>query len=142
MKFFIINGPNLNMLGYRNKLLYGEMSYEELKKELICYGASKSIDIEVYQSNHEGDIIDLIHRCILERVDGIIINPGALTHYSYAIRDALEIAVCKKVEVHLSNIYEREDFRGVSVICDVVDASFFGKKHVSYFEAIDYILSE
>ncbi len=139
MKVIIINGPNLNLLSYRDKKVYGELSYEKLKEELILYGAQKSIDIEVFQSNHEGDIIDKIHNCITTKVDAIIINPAAFTHYSFAIRDALEIAACKKVEVHLSDIYSREQFRSVSVIKDVVDMSFYGKGIQSYFDGIDYI---
>lgn len=140
MKLLIINGPNLNMLGYRDKNIYGKESYDELVKGLMDYAGKKNISLECVQSNYEGKIIDHIQNSIKGRYAGVIINPGAYTHYSYAIRDALEMVNFPKVEVHISNIKEREDFRKISLIEDIVDFSIIGKGLQGYYEAIDFIL--
>src|SRR5690554_680414 len=137
MKIAILNGPNLNMLGKRNPAYYGQMTLDELDN----YIDQTFIDVDFifFQTNHEGQMIDFLQS---EQFDGLVINAGAYTHTSIALRDALESIDKIKVEVHLSNIYERETFRKVNYIKDVVDASFFGKKAQSYVEAITYILEK
>ncbi len=133
----IINGPNLNMLGKRDKKIYGAITFEELIREISKYSQYKSVEIESFQSNHEGEIIEEIHRCV-EGFDGLIINPGALTHYSYSIRDAIEILECPVVEVHISNIASREEFRNKSVISPVCTGTITGLGWKGYLLAIDY----
>lgn len=140
MKIKVINGPNLNMLSYRNIYHYGKSTYDELVQLINNYCQKLQIDVNIIQSNHEGVIIDEIHKTILEQYDGLIINPGAYTHYSYAIRDALEMLTCPIVEVHLSNIYNREAFRSINVIKDVVSHSIINKGVDGYIEAIKYLL--
>ncbi len=134
MKIVIINGPNLNMLEFREKL-YGEMSYE-----MLCNSIASKYDftIDFFQSNYEGKIIDLIQGAV-NNYDAMIINPAAYTHYSYAISDALKIFKGIKVEVHLTNINEREDFRKISVISNDCDACFMGNGINSYYDAIEFI---
>lgn len=138
MKFVVINGANLNLLGLRDPHHYGSDTLDSIMHELDEYLREKGIDAEFFQSNHEGAIIDHIHACI-KNADGIIINPGAYTHYSYAIRDAIEAAAVPCVEVHLSDIHAREPFRAVSVIEPVCIAqvSALGKK--SYFVGVDLL---
>ena len=141
MKLMIINGPNLNFTGIREKEVYGTKSYKQIVDYLKEYGKKCHIKLDVFQSNSEGKIIDLIQKAYLKKYDGIIINPGAYTHYSYAIRYAIKSVDINTCEVHLSNIYEREEFRKVSVISDVCLKTFFGKKEQSYIDAIDYLLA-
>ncbi|MFA7055313.1 MAG: type II 3-dehydroquinate dehydratase [Acholeplasmataceae bacterium] len=136
MKILCIHGPNLNMLGKRPKIHYGELTLEEIYQTLV--ETFPQIEFTFYQSNHEGEIIDTIHASLDENYDGLLINPGALCHQSVALRDALEIVAIKKVEVHLSNIDEREDFRRINYIKDVVDQCFMGKKIESYIEAVKF----
>ncbi|MDY0338370.1 MAG: type II 3-dehydroquinate dehydratase [Acholeplasmataceae bacterium] len=136
MKILCIHGPNLNMLGKRPKIHYGELTLEEIYQTLV--ETFPQIEFTFYQSNHEGEIIDTIHASLDENYDGLLINPGALCHQSVALRDALEIVAIKKVEVHLSNINEREDFRRINYIKDVVDQCFMGKKIESYIEAVKF----
>lgn len=140
MKVKIINGPNLNLLGRRNPEIYGSHTYEDLKKMVQDYAAKQCIDVSIIQSNHEGVLIDEIQSLLGSDYDGLIINPGALTHYSYAIRDSLEVLTIPIVEVHLSDIEAREDFRKVSVIKDVVDFRIWGKGIKGYLQALDYLL--
>ena len=132
----VINGPNMNMLGKRSRKHYGNITYQELVSRLETWGAERGIDVEVFQSNHEGEIIDRIHRMDYE---GLIINPGAFTHYSYAIRDALEMVQVPKVEVHLSNIHAREEFRRKSVTAPVCDGQISGLGFWSYILALEYV---
>ena len=113
-KILVINGPNLNMLGVREPQVYGEKTYADLENYIEEYCAQKGIEVTVLQSNGEGEIIDFIHHA-LGNSDGIVINPGAYTHYSYAICDALKSVEVPAVEVHLSNIHNREEFRRTSV---------------------------
>lgn len=124
-KILILNGPNLNLLHKRDKAIYGGASLESIQKN--CEEVAKSLDIEVSfsQSNSEGDIINLIHDAI-DNFDGIIINAGAYTHTSVAIRDALEMFDKPKIELHISNIFKREEFRQNSFLSDVVDAVISG----------------
>jgi len=133
----VINGPNMNMLGKRDKKHYGDMTYQELVSKIKSWGVERGVDIEVFQSNHEGEIVDRIQKMDYE---GLIINPGAFTHYSYSIRDALEIVQVPKVEVHISNIYAREEFRKRSVIAPVCDGQISGLGFLSYILALEYVL--
>ena len=138
MNILVINGPNLNMLGERDKNIYGNNTYEDLVKLIKDYAKEKSVKVKCVQSNYEGKIIDYIHKSI-GKFDAIIINAGAYTHYSYAIKDALNLVKIPKVEVHISNIYEREDFRKISVIKDECDYSIVGQGIKGYLLAIDYL---
>jgi len=137
-KIVVINGPNLNFLGIREKSVYGKMNYQEVIEYLMDYAKKENIDLDIFQSNCEGQIIDRIQKCYFDGVDGIIINPGAYTHYSYAIRDAIASVMIPTIEIHISNIYEREDFRKISVIKDVCIYQIYGKGIKGYIEALEY----
>ena len=141
MNIYVINGVNLNMLGVRETNVYGNKSYKDLVKLIKEYGKSEKVKIKVYQSNYEGDIVSYIHK-ILNKADGIVINPGAFTHYSYAIYDALKMFEKTKVEVHISDIDNREDFRKISVIKDACNIQIKGHGFDGYIEAIKYIICE
>ncbi|KAA3608468.1 MAG: type II 3-dehydroquinate dehydratase [Calditrichaeota bacterium] len=123
MKILIINGPNLNLLGKRNPTVYGQNSLNEVND--FVKGYFKKVEIDFYQSNHEGEIIDKIQKAD-GHYAGVVLNAGAFTHYSYAIRDAIESVSVPVVEVHISNIAGREEFRHKSVISDVVSGSIVG----------------
>jgi 3-dehydroquinate dehydratase-2 len=138
MTILIINGPNLNWLGIREPEIYGHASYRDLVKKVKDYGRAKGIKIIVKQSNHEGDLLDWIQR-YSSKITGIIINPGALTHYSYALYDCLKSVSIPAIEVHLSNINEREAFRKVSVITPACVGQIAGKGIDGYLEAIDLL---
>ena len=142
MRILVINGPNLNFLGIREPQIYGSNTYKDLCKFIKNLGKTKKVQIDIYQSNHEGDIIDTIQKAYKRNYDGIIINPGAYTHYSYAIYDAIKAVNIKTVEVHLSDIYHREAFRKISVIKDACVSSFAGKQFESYHDAIKYLIGE
>ena len=139
MNIKIINGPNLNLLGERDNAIYGKETLNEIKDWLKDKINSKQ-SVKWFQSNHEGEIIDEIHKSI-NTCDGIIINPGALTHYSYAIRDAIEAADIPTVEVHLSDIHNREDFRKNSVIKDVCMDQIFGLGKTGYLNAVKMLIA-
>jgi len=138
MNILVINGPNLNLLGERQPDIYGENTLEELMMWLETSADGQNHDFKFYQTNHEGTIIDAIHD---ERqwADGIIINAGAFSHYSYAIRDAISSVDISTVEVHLSNIMEREDFRKISVLKDVCVNQIYGLGKNSYIEALNIL---
>ena len=141
MNILVINGPNLNMLGVREPSVYGNQSYNELVNLILDYGLKCKCHIEVYQSNHEGEIIDLLQ----EKMDAfhrLVINPGAFTHYSYAIYDAIKGCNYQAVEVHISDIHNREPFRQISVIKDACIAQISGKGFNGYIEAIDIFRKE
>lgn len=140
MKLLVINGPNLNFLGIREKGIYGTQDYQYLL-DLIAKKAEESgSEILVFQSNHEGAIIDRIQEAYFDGTEGIVINPGAYTHYSYAIRDALASITVPKVEIHISDITKREEFRRISVTKEACDHQIYGKGLDGYLEAVDYIL--
>lgn len=125
MKILVINGVNMNMLGVREPEKYGTMTLKELEKDLYAYSFELGIDIETFQSNHEGEIVEKIHSA-LHTFDGIVINPGAYTHTSIAIRDALASVNIPSVEVHMTNIHAREDFRHNSITAAVCIAQISG----------------
>jgi len=127
----VINGPNLNLLGLREPGVYGSQSLASIEEGLLEKAEALGVSVTFYQSNHEGDIIDRIHAA-LGHADGIVLNPGALTHYSYAVRDAISSVKIPTVEVHLSNIHARETFRHTSVIAPVAVGQIAGFGAVSY----------
>lgn len=142
MKILVINGPNLNFLGIREKNIYGTQDYDALLKMIAQKGEETGSQIEVFQSNHEGAIIDRIQDAYFDGTEGIVINPGAYTHYSYAIHDALaSFTTMKKVEIHISDITKREAFRKVSVTAPACDKQIYGQGLNGYLQAIDYILT-
>lgn len=138
MKLLVINGPNINFIGIREKSIYGTENYDYLLKMIEQKGEEQNCFIEVFQSNHEGAVIDRIQDAYFDGTEGIIINPGAYTHYSYAIRDALASIEVTKVEIHISDITTREDFRKVSVTAPACDKQIYGHGLEGYMEAIDF----
>ncbi|CRZ33670.1 3-dehydroquinate dehydratase [Herbinix hemicellulosilytica] len=141
MKILVVNGPNLNFLGIREKGIYGSRDYASLVDMIEKKAKEMGIDVEVFQSNNEGEIIDALQRAYNEKADGIIINPGAYTHYSYAIRDALASLTVPKIEVHISNIYQREEFRHTSVTAPVCNGQISGLGFDGYILAMEAIFS-
>jgi 3-dehydroquinate dehydratase-2 len=141
MTILVINGPNLNMLGIREPALYGSGTYDALCDKIRKYCEGKNVAVQLYQSNHEGDLVDRIQKAYFDGVDGIVINPGAYTHTSIALLDAVKSVSIPTVEVHISKVEEREDFRQVSYIRAACVATITGKGFDGYLEAID-ILTE
>ncbi len=141
MKLLVINGPNLNFLGIREKGIYGTQDFQYLLNMLEVKAKETNITIETFQSNCEGEIIDRIQKAYYDQVDGIIINPGAYTHYSYAIRDALASISVPKIEVHISNIHQREEFRHNSVTAAVCTGQIAGLGLMGYLLAVEAIIS-
>ncbi|MFP4187694.1 MAG: type II 3-dehydroquinate dehydratase [Acholeplasmataceae bacterium] len=137
MRLLVIHGPNLNMLGKRDPQHYGTRTLEQLYDDLV--DAFPEVDFTFFQSNHEGEILDVIHDSFADSFDALLINPGALTHTSIALRDAIEILEIPVVEVHLSDIGQREDFRRIDYVRAVCEAAFFGKGFESYLEAVEYL---
>ena len=136
MKILILHGPNLNLLGQREKIIYGSDTQNELFDSIKNH--FPEIDFSFFQSNHEGKIIDKIHES-LDTFNALIINPGAFAHYSYAIRDAIAAISVPSIEVHLSDVFNREDFRKNLVISDVCKATILGKGLNGYIEAVNKI---
>ena len=137
MKILVINGPNLNMLGNRDDSVYGTKDYATLVDMIQKKAEDLLIDVSFFQSNHEGELIDFIQNNA-SASDGIIINPGALTHYSIAIRDALTDTKVKIVEVHISNIHAREQFRHISVIAPISEGQIAGLGFNGFLYALEY----
>lgn len=135
----ILNGPNLNLLGQRDKEIYGTLTYQELQDIIESKALELNLKVTFYQSNHEGFLIDQIQEASKADFDGIIINPGALTHYAYSIHDAIEAVSLPVIEVHLSDIYSRKEiWRQQSVIEPVVSDRFFGEGIQSYLKALQW----
>lgn len=137
MRILVINGPNLNFLGIREPSQYGTENYEALCAKIKAAAAEKNDTVEVFQNNCEGAIIDRIQAAYSDGTEGIIINPGAYTHYSYAIRDALSSITVKKIEVHISNIHKREEFRHTSVTAPACDGQIVGLGTNGYLLAME-----
>jgi len=141
MKLMVINGPNINMLGIREKNLYGNENYEYLCEMIKKYCTSNNHDVDIYQSNHEGEIIDWIQKAYFDQYDGIVINPAAYTHTSVAILDAIKaISPIPVVEVHISDISQRDEFRKFSYTSLASKKQIVGKGLEGYILAIDYLI--
>ncbi|WP_299976309.1 type II 3-dehydroquinate dehydratase [Desulfobacula sp.] len=138
-KIQVINGPNLNMLGKREPEIYGSLTLDQINTDLEQQAIPLGLELDFFQSNHEGAILDKIHEIFNENIAGIIINPAALTHTSVALRDALALLSCPVVEIHLSNIYKREDFRHKSMLADIVTGQISGFGHYGYKMALNAI---
>lgn len=141
MKLLVLNGPNLNFIGIREPQIYGKQTYSDLCEFLNNYAKQKNIELEIKQTNHEGVLVDFIQQAYFDQVDGIIINPGAYTHTSVAILDAVKSVNIKCIEVHLSDVTKREDFRQVSYIRNACVKSIMGKGFNGYIEAMDYFIN-
>lgn len=139
MKILVVNGPNLNMLGIREPDHYGKETYSDLCNKIQNYCESKNVEVKLYQSNHEGDIVDEIQNAF-GNTDGIVINPGAYTHTSIAILDAVASVNIPTVEVHISKVEEREDFRQISYVRLACVKTITGHGTDGYIEAIDYLI--
>lgn len=142
MKVLVINGPNLNMLGIREKNIYGAETYEDLKALIEKTFTEQGIEGEIYQSNHEGDLVDRIQQAYFDGTDAIVINPAAYTHTSVAILDALKAVSLPAVEVHISDVKEREDFRQISYAGKACEKTIMGKGFFGYVEAILYLVEK
>jgi 3-dehydroquinate dehydratase-2 len=141
MRILVLNGPNLNLLGQREPTVYGTQTLEELEAAVTAYASTHKAELQCLQHNHEGALIDLVQTARFD-YDGIVFNPGAYAHYSYALRDAIAaIAPLPVVEVHLTDISTREDFRRLSVTAPVCAACFSGGGQQSYFDAIDFLIA-
>ena len=138
MKVFVINGPNLNMLGIREPGVYGSSTYNDLVEMIKKHCAEINVEVDFFQSNHEGDLVDYIQKAYYE-ADGIVINPGAYTHASVALLDAAKAVAKPLVEVHISDVSKREDFRQVSYISLAASKRIMGHGFNGYIEAIDYL---
>ena len=141
MAYLVINGPNLNNLGRRDTSIYGSMTLRQIEEEIERRAAELDREVLFFQSNHEGALIDYLqeHGPLS---DGVVINPGALTHYSYALRDALEDTGAPVVEVHISDIHSREPFRRHSVIEDIARKQISGNGWKGYLEALEFLVEE
>lgn len=140
MKILIINGPNLNMLGIREPDIYGRKTYDELIGMIRESAAGLGIDVDFYQSNHEGDLVDKIQEAYFRHFDGIVINPGAYTHTSIALLDAVKAVMIPTVEVHISDVDSRDDFRKVSYIREACVATVSGRGFDGYIDAIKILM--
>jgi 3-dehydroquinate dehydratase-2 len=140
MKFLVINGPNLNMLGTREVDIYGKTTLQEINSSIVKHFIDLDLDIHFYQSNSEGDIISKL-QCAPKEFEGIVINPGAYSHYSIAILDAIKAIDLPVVEVHISNIYKREEYRKKSITAEGALGVISGFGYYSYILAIDYLHS-
>lgn len=139
MKILVINGPNINMLGIREKNIYGAETYEDLKALLEKTFAEKGVEGEIYQSNHEGDLVDRIQQAYFDGTEGIVINPAAYTHTSVAILDALKAVALPAVEVHLSDVTKREKFRQISYARLACVKTYMGLGFEGYRQAILFL---
>ena len=141
MKILVINGPNLNMLGIREPSVYGNSTYSDLCNSINDYAKKLGVEVEIYQSNHEGDLVDKIQSAY-NKADGIVINPAAYTHTSVALLDALKAVAIPAVEVHISDVSKREDFRQISFVRSYCFATISGHGFNGYLEAMDLLLGE
>lgn len=142
MRILVINGPNMNMLGIREPEIYGKQTYKDLCEFIKSEAEKLDADVEIFQSNHEGEIIDRIQQAYFDKMDGIIINPAGYTHTSVAIPDALKAVNIPTVEVHISDINCREDFRKISYITPVAEKTYFGHGFDGYIMGIKYLINK
>ncbi len=142
MKLLILNGPNINFLGIREPEIYGKGTYKELCDMITSYAEKLSLNVQFYQSNHEGDLVDALQRAYFEKTDGIVFNPAAYTHTSIAIADAVKAVGIPTVEVHISDVSRREDFRQISYVRDVCVATVSGEGFNGYLRAIDILVKK
>ena len=142
MKLLVLNGPNLNMLGIREPEKYGQESYQDLLKKIEDHCLAKGVQVQCFQSNHEGALVDAIQQAYFDGVEGIVINPGAYTHTSVALLDAVKAVSIPTVEVHITDPDQRESFRQVSYIRSACVATIKGHGTDGYLEAIDFLLKE
>jgi 3-dehydroquinate dehydratase II len=141
MHILILHGPNLNLLGLREPKIYGRETLDEINARLKARAAQAPAEVRIVQSNHEGVLIDELHTARLARFSGVLINPGAFTHYSYALRDAIAAADLPAVEVHLSNVHRREEFRHTSVLAPVCIGQVMGFGWRSYLLGLEGLLN-
>ena len=139
MKILVLNGPNLNMLGIREPDIYGSSTYDDLVNMITSYCDGNGSEVKCLQSNHEGDLVDYIQQAFFDKTDGIVINPGAYTHTSVALLDALKAVQIPAVEVHISKVNEREAFRQISYVSYYCSKTITGKGFDGYIEAIDFL---
>ncbi len=142
MKIYVINGPNLNMLGIREPGIYGSKDYACLIEMIQQYASERGVEAVCFQSNHEGDLIDKIHEAYFEEADGIVINPGGYTHTSIALLDAVKSVSLPTVEVHISDLSNRDEFRQVSYIRKACVEAVIGEGFEGYLRAIDILLEK
>lgn len=140
MKIYVLNGPNLNMLGIREPDQYGKASYADLCEMVKSHAEKRGVEVVMYQSNHEGDLVDKIQEAYFEGACGIVINPGAYTHTSIALLDAVKATSLPTVEVHISKVEEREDFRQISYVRLACVKTITGHGFDGYIEAIDHLI--
>lgn len=141
MRILVINGPNINMLGIREPDVYGKNTYADLCNLIENYAAEKDVEVKLFQSNHEGSIVDEI-QAAYQKFDGIVINPAAYTHTSIAILDALKTVGIPAVEIHISDVTKREDFRQISYAGMACEKSFIGLGFDGYLRGIDYLVEK
>ena len=139
MKLLILNGANINMLGIREPDIYGRQSFQDLIDSVQAHADEKGVQVEFYQPNHEGDLVDAIQKAYFDKADGIVFNPGAYTHTSLAIADAVKAVGIPTVEVHISAVEKREAFRQVSYIRDVCVHTITGQGIAGYNQAVDFL---
>ena len=142
MKILILNGPNINMLGIREKHIYGSENYDTLIETCKTAAEKLGVEIECYQSNHEGDLVDKIQWAHFNNIDGIVINPAAYTHTSVALLDAVKAVSIPTVEVHISDVSKREDFRQISYIRQACCKTISGQGIQGYVQAMEYLVKE
>lgn len=141
MKFLILNGPNINFLGIREPEIYGNRTYDDLVKHITARAEKLGVEVEFYQSNHEGDLVDKIQIAYYAGIDGIVFNPAAYTHTSIAIADAVKAVGIPTVEVHISDVSKRETFRQISYISTVAEKTIAGLGFDGYLRALEHLIS-
>lgn len=139
MRFLILNGPNLNLLGIREPNIYGNQSYDDLTRLIAAHARELGVEVSFYQSNHEGDLVDAIQKAYFDGIDGIVLNPAAYTHTSVALADAVKGVGLPTVEVHISDVRSREEFRQISYVRAAALATIMGEGFAGYCHALDLL---